>query len=146
MRGCHDGAACLCTISNCRVGGRYAGRTWNEGDRRAASVDDGRCAMNRASLLVALLCVGCGDDPSRPRVTAAEYGEAWPLTLTEGRLQCETSGARQLVTLDAGNGIHYGLNGSAIDFGFPDGREHLKAGRVPADLEPLITRGLTLCR
>jgi hypothetical protein len=50
------------------------------------------------------------------------------------------------VTLDTGNGIQYGLNGSAKTFGFPDSASILKPGIVGNDLQPFIERGLTLCK
>jgi hypothetical protein len=55
-------------------------------------------------------------------------------------------GGRILVTFSAGDGIEYGLNGSALDFGFPD----LDATILPAYPDKtgtldLIELGLTLC-
>ncbi len=52
------------------------------------------------------------------RVSRQEFGNQWPLTVPEGTLRCETDGPRQLVALDTGDGIQYGINGSARSFGF----------------------------
>lgn len=80
------------------------------------------------------------------RVTQVEYGQAWPFTVTAGTLRCVTDGARKYVTLDTGDGIEYGLNGSARAFGFPDSRSIYRDGKTGADLQPLIDRGLRLCQ
>lgn len=88
--------------------------------------------------------IGCED--SRPKVTRAEFGDAWPFTVAEGRLQCQSDRQRKYVTLDTGNGIHYALNGSAKSFGFPDVASIQKPGTTGVDLQPFIARGLTLCK
>lgn len=80
------------------------------------------------------------------RVTRAEFGDAWPFTVPEGALRCQTDRQRKYVTLDTGDGIWYGLNGSAKDFGFPDSASILKPGIVGNNLQPFIARGLTLCK
>lgn len=84
-------------------------------------------------------------------VTRAGYGDDWPFSVPAGTLACYDGaaaggGGRVLVTFSTGNGIEYGLNGSALDFGFPD----LDATILPAypdksQLSPLIEVGLALC-
>lgn len=83
------------------------------------------------------------------KVTSAEYGAEWPFTIYEGTLDCQRESARSdrlLVTLNDGNGIMYGLNGSAQSFGYPEHRAILKPGKTGADVQPFIERGLTLCQ
>lgn len=99
----------------------------------------------RYLLWLSVLVVGCGGNPTRTPVSSAEYGEGWPFTLAQGTLECVTDGPRQIITLDAGNGIAYGLNGTAREAGFPDHRGILKPEKTSADVQPLITKGLTLC-
>lgn len=99
--------------------------------------------MSRVALAALLLLAGCGTDT---KVSSAEFGDAWPLTVSEGKLQCQTDGPRKLVTLDTGKGIYYALNGSAKSFGFPDVKAIQKPGTTGAGLQPLIERGLALCK
>jgi hypothetical protein len=116
-------------------------------------------------LMAALLLfvVGCSSDgqPARtpalptatPRdagyITAAEFGDAWPFTVPAGTLTCTPSGkadGRLLVTFGTGDGIEYGINGSARDFGFPDPDETIVTDYPDlSGLDPIIERGLRLC-
>jgi hypothetical protein len=100
-----------------------------------------------AIVLLGLLIGAC--DTQNIHVTSAEYGEAWPFTVAAGTLRCDREGrlsGRLLVTLDTGDGIMYGLNGSAQSFGYPSYRSILKPGKTGADVQPFIQRGLTLCK
>ena len=94
-------------------------------------------------ILAAGASVACG--PREGYITIAEYGDAWPFIVSAGTLQCDTDGSRKYVTLDTGKGIHYALNGSAKDFGFPDSVSILKPGMTGVHLDQFIQRGLTLC-
>jgi hypothetical protein len=96
------------------------------------------------ALVFTTALISCGQ--SGIHVSRAEFGDAWPFTVSEGTLRCDTDGPRKYITLDTGNGIHYGINGSARSFGFPDVASIQKAGTVGVDLQPFIERGLTLCR
>jgi hypothetical protein len=81
-------------------------------------------------------------------VKDSDFGDRWPFTVPAGTLRCVRESLRSdrlFVTLDTGNGIEYGLNGSAREFGFPDGLRILKPGKTGADIQPFITRGLALC-
>jgi hypothetical protein len=107
-------------------------------------------ALIRATWIIvaAVSFIACGGAAPGIRVTSAEYGDAWPFTIPEGTIECQRESARSgrlLVTLNDGKGIMYGLNGSAKTFGFPDGGEILKPGKVGVDVQPFIERGLTLC-
>lgn len=97
-----------------------------------------------AIVLLAGASVACGREGVP--INRSDLGDAWPLTIEGGTLRCETDGPRQLVTLDTGDGIEYGINGSARQFGFPDVKAVLRPGKVLADLQPLIQKGLPLCR
>jgi len=107
-----------------------------------------------------LMIVACTSEPAGAQATAtpnpgyitrAEYGDDWPFSAPAGTLACYDGAAaggegRILVTFSTGNGIEYGLNGSALDFGFPD----LDEGILPAypdetGVLDLIQRGLDLC-
>lgn len=85
-------------------------------------------------------------------LTQAEYGADWPFTVPAGKLACYDGAAaggdgRILVTFWVEDrGIEYALNGSALDFGFPD----LDTTILPdypnkVGILDLIERGLTLC-
>lgn len=98
-------------------------------------------------IVTASASIGCASPAGIP-VSAAQSGEAWPFTIASGTLRCSAErykSPRLLVTLDTGDGIEYGLNGTARQFGFPDGMKILKHGKTGADLQPFITRGLMLC-
>lgn len=99
------------------------------------------------SLLFVGLSTACSG-PSGVDVQRAAYGEAWPFTIDGGTIQCEHESARSqrlLVTLE-NNGIAYGLNGSAIDFGFPHHKSILKPDKTGADVQRFIDIGLASCR
>lgn len=66
--------------------------------------------MRYLFLAVLISLAACGKDPATRAVTAAEFGERWPLTVAAGTLECvEPHGA---VVLHA-NGQTYALNGIA---------------------------------
>ena len=119
--------------------------------------------MKRAVLILAITAAwGCSAHPAAPPtptptpvgyITQAQYGAAWPFSVAAGQLVCTDGAAaggngRILVTFrpDDNRGIEFGLNGSALDFGFPD----LDESMMPAypdksGLHDLIQRGLALC-
>lgn len=101
--------------------------------------------MTSLAILIAAivaLSAGCANPA---RVSATEFGDRWPLTVTSGILRCDRNRDAIYVTIDTGKGIYYGLNGSARGF-YPDSRELWKPGIRPMDLQPLIDRGFALCR
>lgn len=116
-----------------------------------------------ASTVAAVVLVGCSpgaaptDAPTEPPtpdpgfITRTDYGDAWPFSVPAGTLACYDGaaaggGGRVLVTFSAGDGIEYGLNGSALDFGFPDLDQTIMP-EYPnkSGLLDLIERGLALC-
>jgi uncharacterized protein DUF2511 len=111
----------------------------------------GRAAAVLAS---AALVAGCGggDDQKGPaprvkeaRVSRADLGRDWPLTVSTGTLRCESSGA---LTFAVAGRKAYAITTAAAGRGLPpigvlvrkDSR-----GRF-ADMTALIDRGLRLCR
>lgn len=71
-------------------------------------------------------------------VTAAEIGDAWPLSAQEARLYCNSAGQRYM-TVD---GTRYALNGKALSAGLPRPDPVTKAGMTPSIL---IERAGQLC-
>jgi hypothetical protein len=103
-----------------------------------------RVATVAALALSSLACAAPGISVSEADVGAS----AWPFTVSAGTLRCTLDSyqtRRPLVTLDTGDGIHYGLNGAAISAGFPTHRAILKPGKAGVDVQPFIDRGHTLC-
>ncbi|HYI67572.1 MAG TPA: hypothetical protein VEW95_11650 [Candidatus Limnocylindrales bacterium] len=116
-----------------------------------------------ASVVTALLLVGCSagaapadapaetPTPDPGYITRQEYGDAWPFSVPAGTLACYDGaaaggGGRILVTFSAGDGIEYGLNGSALDFGFPElDQTILPDYPNKTGVLDLIERGLALC-
>ena len=98
------------------------------------------------AMVATVLCVCC--KPTRKPISRADYGPAWPFTVESGALKCQREGGgspRLFVTLNTGDGISYGPNGSARSFGFPDHVSILLPGKTGADVQPFITLGLELC-
>jgi hypothetical protein len=96
--------------------------------------------------------VGCTDDDeggsSGETVRAEDFGDDWPLTVSEGRLLCEPADA---VVFVAPNGTRYAVNSMAtthrrgIDID-PIWRDNPSPTRGPkVNIGPLIDRGLELC-
>ena len=69
--------------------------------------------MRRCGLLLAALLAACGN-PNTVEVSAAEYGESWPLKADKAILRCIDK-ARMV---DVG-GVSYALNGPALRGGLP---------------------------
>lgn len=62
-----------------------------------------------------LLVLGGCADPARETVRAMDYGESWPLGVSEAVVGCSPPNLRYLEV----NGIRYGINGPALRAGFP---------------------------
>ncbi len=118
--------------------------------------------MRYLVIAIALALVGCGGPRATPAptttpvptvaagyVTKAELGADWPFSVDAGTLACYVDvrdPRRMMVTFTTGNGIEYGINGSARAFGYPDADD----GMIPtwpdaSMLGPVIARGLELC-
>jgi hypothetical protein len=83
------------------------------------------------------------EGPRTIRVSAAQYGSEWPLTVSGGVLSCETYMEVVLTTPD---GTSYGINGSARgNDRWVDGRTIYKPGVVGVDTSFLIELGLGVC-
>ena len=111
-------------------------------------------------LAVVLLIAACSgtpeaeptDPPDRGYITRAGYGADWPFSVQAGELSCYDGAAaggegRILVTFYVEDrGIEYGLNGSALDFGFPDLDDTILPDYPDkSGLFDLIERGMALC-
>jgi hypothetical protein len=94
-----------------------------------------------------LTIAGCSQIPSdggSAEVTQATWsGSEWPFTVPNGILGCTQPGT---VTFNA-DGIVYGLNGTALDHGYPAVDPIWKSATSgpQADLGPVIEEGLALC-
>ena len=92
----------------------------------------------------------CSSAPGGVAVQASSYGERWPLTVSEGLLECEAG-----AVLFTSGGTTYAVNGTARGRKrWPDidplvRRQNLDSGRgmvvVNASVSPLIDDGLRLC-
>jgi hypothetical protein len=98
--------------------------------------------------LAVVLAVGLFADPGPETVSlyAADYGEAWPLTIDRAELRCEGAGA--VVVRDGQR--EFGVNGTAIAAGYarlnPIWRDDPSGFEPKVSIRPLIARGLSLCR
>ena len=95
--------------------------------------------------LLLLLLAGCGADPTRVTITRAEYGDAWPFTVSEVVLRCFRTGE---VIVEA-NDLPYALNGTArarydpID---PIWRNDPANPGAKIPVGDLIARGNAMCK
>lgn len=89
------------------------------------------------------------------RVTASEYGSAWPyFRFSEATIKClrhETTGRPMVIIQYKPDGPEYGLNGPALGIGgYPDPRPFIATNMDGAYKAPLphnwIDRGLMLCK
>ena len=106
-----------------------------------------------------MLLAGCGSSSGdvggdsggdeAGRVTRADMGTQWPLTVEEGTLACDGKNGIGAVTFKAPDGKVYAVNGSAKTQGSAD-IEPIWAtgeGAIPKqDISPLIEKGLALCK
>ncbi len=89
--------------------------------------------------MLALLVTACGGSPTSVEVSAAEFGDKWPLKADKATLRC-TDGARLLEI----GGMAYALNGKALTAGLPRPDAVLKNPDVP-NLAELTDRAGALC-
>ena len=78
-------------------------------------------------------------EPRSADVTAADFGEAWPLTAPAARLYCNAAGERYMAV----DGVTYALNGKALSAGMQRPDAVTKAGSVAT---ALTERAGDLCR
>jgi hypothetical protein len=115
-------------------------RTWG----RAAGAGVG---LTLLWLLLALLS-SCG--PGGQEVTKAEYGDAWPFSVDQGTLICESSSGGLLHSAVFRTGEEeYALNAVAEGRGYPSvepiWRNKPQYPGVKTDLAPLVDRALQQC-
>lgn len=85
----------------------------------------------------------------RKRVTRADFGEAWPLTVDAGELECvEVTGRVHVLVIHVG-GKTYAVNGTAIDRGYqridPIWRDNPRIKGAKMDMGPLLKAARELC-
>jgi Protein of unknown function (DUF2511) len=108
--------------------------------------------MKAAITALAILLAGCsatnggsGNDTHSIEISRSDFGSSWPLTVDHGTLTCHPVDA---VTFTAPGGTTYGVNGTAMDHGYPD--IHPIWAPAPGGLRKyiggLIDRGLKLCK
>lgn len=64
-------------------------------------------------ILAVLALAACGGEPIAIKVTAAEYGDKWPLNIPEAWLDCDEG---NITYIDTG-AVKYALNGKALSAG-----------------------------
>jgi Protein of unknown function (DUF2511) len=120
-------------------------------------------------LVLAALGSGCGAEKSADQgaeiqhaegyISRAQVGEAWPLTVKDGILHCDGSGALGALTFET-NGRVYAVNEAAKLNGTPPidlilasvlRSIHPPRGvpyfrKLKKNISPLIDRGMDLCR
>lgn len=83
--------------------------------------------------------------PNRARVTRAQFGDAWPLTVNSGEVECIN---KYIVVFHAPNGKTYGLNGISFGHGYPRihpiWRDNPRIPGSKVNIGPLIQFGLSL--
>lgn len=85
------------------------------------------------------------ESPPGVMITKEEYGDDWPFTSDEGRIECRRGGALVFVVRD----FEYQLNGLAEQMGYTKinsiWRWHPDMPGVRVSLTPIIQRAKTLC-
>jgi len=101
------------------------------------------------AIIVVLGLTGCGEKGKA--VSQTQFGDEWPLILTEGRVSCVWfPGRRKIVTFIAPDGKEYSLNGQASSSGYflPIDSIHKPDPTNPPakkSIVVLISEGLKLC-
>ena len=104
-------------------------------------------------LLTPALPVALATENKVLRVSASDFGDKWPLTVSEGLLGCSPAGRLQAVTFETAAGIIYAVNGTAKSSGFPpieeiwrpDPRPEFATFGLRVNIGPLLDLGLKLC-
>jgi Protein of unknown function (DUF2511) len=109
-----------------------------------------RLTIASVSVVLSLAIVACAGTTGEKseRVSRADFGDEWPLTVDSGVLSCE-SGGFVYFTADA-DGTRYAVNGFAMTKGDAPRIDAIWAndptGVGPRqNIGPLIDRGLALC-
>lgn len=79
-----------------------------------------------APAILAALLAACGSGANSLDVTAADFGDAWPLTAPAARLYCTAAGERYMAV----DGVTYALNGQALSTGMQRPDAVTKPGSV----------------
>ena len=86
-------------------------------------------------------------------VRAADYGDRWPFTVSEGVIECAPFREKLHVLTFTSGGKTYGLNGTARTLAKEKGyaeitgiwRDDPMNGGAKINIEPIIEKALTLC-
>ena len=73
--------------------------------------------------LAVAACGGSGGKPHSLHISASSFHGTWPFTVSSGVVACRHpphSGPFGVVTFTAPDGTTYGINGTALDHGYPD--------------------------
>lgn len=93
------------------------------------------------AVLATIGVFACGSNvPASITVTAAEYGDRWPLIADEAKLLCEAPSALIIEV----EGARYALNGKALDKGVPRAEPIKKSPDLIA-MADFADRARTLC-
>lgn len=78
--------------------------------------------MNKKLCILAMLVTACEAPPAGVKVTAAEYGDRWPLQASEAYLDCMQPNIAYMEI----NQVKYALNGKALSAGLPRPPDELR--------------------
>lgn len=88
-----------------------------------------------------------GNNASERTVSAADFGDQWPLMVNEGRIRCDPP---SIVTFTASDGRRYAINGTAEGAGVPKidpiWKDSNDQYSPKVSLSPLIQLGLSICQ
>lgn len=99
-----------------------------------------------AAALVGIGIAKVMDDPKTIRVSAADFGEAWPLTVESGDVSCRNKGEAVFIhgsTTYALNGIAKRNDTAAIE---DISKPHPMFDDIKMPSQPLIDAALKLCK
>lgn len=74
--------------------------------------------MKRAAKLstfVVICIISTGAMAGKKKINNSEFGDKWPFTVSEGILKC----SKRMITFTTKDGVTYGVNGTAKNFGHP---------------------------
>ena len=126
---------------------KHCGRDFNAQQALEARQAQGRKIWLGCAVVLLLGFVGCFvlfmGGSSAESLTEEDFVGSWPFTVSSGWLDCSVGvrTGRPMVTFQGG-GDTYGLNGAAMSYGYPDGREIRKPG---GNLSGIIQRGIAIC-
>lgn len=98
------------------------------------------------TIIATLLLIACGSEPKTLAISAAQYGDKWPLTVDKGTLSCEPP---THIIFTTAEGKKFGVNGSASNDNLSIleiAKETENLGvKFKMDTSFLIDEGMKLC-